>query len=48
MDYGSISHKIHKVVILAGGVEVDGLNVAFTGVVADVVGWNMSKHNYLS
>ena len=40
--------KFTRVVILAGGVEVDGLNVAFAGAVAGVVGCNMSKHNYLS
>ena len=40
--------KFTRVVILVGGVEVDGLNVAFAGVFASVVGCNMSKHNYLS
>ena len=41
--------KFTRGVILAAGLEVNGLNVAFIGAVVVVVhGWNMSKHNYLS
>ena len=37
-----------RAVILAVSVEVDGLNVAFTGAIVGVVGCNASTHNYLS